>query len=70
MSTLTTLKKLYKQFEYCGNEEDFTNFCFNYGTITKDYRNEIERNVIFNVNGIITEVVIIKGVTNGIKINF
>ena len=68
MQTLTKLKRLQKDFSFCGTEEDFTNFCFLNGQIVSEYKNEVERNIIFNVNGVITEVVIINGVTHSTKI--
>ena len=68
--SLKELKKLFKSFEFVGNEELFTNYCFNYGVITADYRNETERNTIFNICGVVAEVVVIKGCTNSIKLKF
>jgi hypothetical protein len=65
---MNTLKKHFKNFNFIGHEEDFTNYCFRYGVIIKDYRNEIERNTIFEIHGKIAEVVIINGRTQSIKI--
>lgn len=67
-NTQKTLKKLAQNFEFCGHQEDFTTFCFRYGTIVKEYRNELERDVYFNVDGINCNVVIQSGQTE--KISF
>lgn len=68
-NTHKTLKKLAQNFEFCGYEEEFTTFCFRYGTIVKEYRNEIEREVFFNVNGVNCSVVIQSGQTHKISIS-
>ena len=66
-NTHKTLKKLAQNFEFCGNQEEFTTFCFRYGTIVKEYRNEIERDVYFNVDGINCNVIIRLGQTERIS---
>ena len=63
MSTLNTLKRLQKLHSICGNEELFTNYCFRYGVIIKEYKNEIEREVFLLVDSIEVSLVLKLGVT-------
>lgn len=63
MSTLNTLKRLQKLHSICGSEELFTNYCFRYGVIVKEYRNEIEREVFLLVDSIEVSLVLQLGVT-------
>ena len=63
MNHLSTLKKLQKAHNICGTEENFTIYCFRYGNIVAQYRNDIEREVVFNLNGIEASIVMNQGVT-------
>ena len=63
MNHLPTLKKLQKAHSICGTEENFTNYCFRYGNIVAQYRNDIEREVLFNIGGIEASIVMNNGVT-------
>lgn len=62
------LIKLQKEFSLCGTEENFTNYCFRYGTIVKEFRNDFEREVFFIVDNINTSVVIQQGKTTTTRI--
>ena len=63
MSTINTLKKLQKEHSICGKEENFTIHCFRYGNIVAEYRNEIEREVCFNLGVAMASIVIKRGIT-------
>ena len=57
------LKRLQKEHAICGCEENFTNYCFRYGTIIKEFRNNFERETFFIVDSIITSIVMQQGKT-------
>jgi len=65
---LSTLKRLFNEHTICGKEENFTNYCFRYGRIVVEYRNEIEREVFFDLNGIEASVVINSGITSTVRL--
>jgi len=60
---MNKLIKLQKQHSVCGTEENFTNYCFLYGTMINEYRNDTEREVFFNIDGVKTSIVMIQGKT-------
>lgn len=69
MSTFNKLKALQKEFSFCGTEENFTNYCFRYGVIVNEFRNDVEREVHFIIDGISASVVMQLGVTTTVRIN-
>jgi hypothetical protein len=68
MRKMATLKKLYEQFTICGMEENFTNYCFRYGKIIAEYRNDYTREVEFNIHDTFASVTIENGETTNVKL--
>lgn len=60
---MTKLKRLQKESNICGSEENFTNYCFRYGSILKEFRNDFERETFFMVDNTKTSIVMQKGRT-------